>query len=248
MKNIFISDGYLFNTESKKLEKFEVIKVQTTLAEDSLAVYECKLGGVKTTITATPQDNITIYATEEDYRKGNVKEACAISATDVTKKYTRDGGYWAFVDGTAKEVNTNDIQVTYEKGKGFYSTEGLTFYTSNEEVYKYNNYIVKEADGTERVVECIANKVAPNNEQKELLKEFTDLLGKISASGLRLLYSTGDCQFFAYNTQNVEDCGVAYSGEKGWEGYEDVSEYGLAIDSSISYLYSEDALFVKFKK
>ena len=247
MKSIFIKDGYLFNTESKKLEKFEVIKVHTTLAEDSCATYECKLGGVNTKITATPQDNIAVYASEEDYTKGNVMKMYSISTTDATKVYTRNGGVWAFVDGTAKEIDTNDLEVTFEKGVGFYNTRGIKFYASSEDVYKHNNYIVKEADGTERVVECLANKVAPNKMQKELLKEFASLVDKIKANNLILVYSTEECGLFAYNKEKAKEFSIAYNDGKGWEDYEKVAEFGVPVGCTINYIYSEDEVFMKFK-
>lgn len=248
MKSIFIKDGYLFNTESKKLEKFEVIKVHTTLAEDSCATYECKLGGVNAKITATPQDNIAVYASEEDYQKGNVMQMNNICATDATKVYTRNGEYWVFENGTAKEIDINALAVTFEKGVGFYNTERKKFYASREDVYKHNDYIVKEADGSERVVECLANKVAPNKEQRELLNELASLIDKMKDNNMVLVYSTEDCQFFAYNKEKAEEFNIAYNDEKGWEDYEKVAEFGVPVGCTINYIYSEDEVFMKFKE
>lgn len=247
MKNIFIQDGYLFNTESKKLERFEVIKVHTIYNEDAPATYECKLGGVNIKITATPQDNIAVYASEEDFQKGKVMRMYSITPTDVTKLYTRNGGYWAFIDGAAKEINLNEVEVTYEKGLGVYNTKGIKFYASSEDVYKHNDYVVKEADGSERVVECLANKVAPNKEQKELLKEFASLIDKMSANNLLIVYSTEDCQFFAYNKENATQCEIAYNDEKGWDEFEKCAEFGEPVGCNTSYIYSEDEVFMKFK-
>ena len=59
--------GYMFNTVSKQLEKYEFISCKFNFLKNEVQ-YKCRLGGVEKIIE---DNNLKVYASESDYKKGS---------------------------------------------------------------------------------------------------------------------------------------------------------------------------------
>lgn len=241
MKKIITTDGYYFNEESEMLEKFELIKVVTCMSEGACANYHCKLGGVPTILHEKPQENIEIYENEEQYRSGVPMKKQEIPDHFLCNQYFEGNVVWAFIGGKATMVEVPTICVTFEKGKGYYVADGTKYYTTCEEVYKYNDYIVKEADGLERVVKCLASKMALTPEQKALVEEFKSLVERMEDAKMKLEYDIEGNELIAYNGHNPLT--VTYYGDD--ESGEDVTMFSETLMRNLGYISCDDKVRIK---
>lgn len=244
MKKIITTDGYYFNEDSEKLEKFELIKVVTCMSEGACANYHCKLGGVSTILHEGPQEYIEIYENEEQYRLGTPMKKQEIPTHFLCNEYFEGRVVWAFIGGKATMVEVPAICVTFEKGEGYYVTDGTKYYTTHEEVYKYNDYIVKEADGSERVVVCLANKMSLTPEQKVLVEEFQSLAKRMEDAKMKLEYDIEGNELIVYNANTPLT--VTYYGDDA--SGEDVTMLSETLMSNLGYISCDDKVRIKAEK
>lgn len=238
------SEGYLFNETSKKLEKYELIKIEYTLDDDTPTRYFCKLGGVATMI----EDNrLPLFHNEDEFKRGN-----SIPSKDAIDKYqlhrilpTHGSGLtWAFEDGMAIEVDAKTIGLTYQDDKTFISS-GRRYYSNKEEVFMYNDYIVKEADGTERVVVSPATKMALSDEHKLLVDKFNALVVEMRQAHLDFIYDSSYGKVKVVNLTHAKSMNVDYY-DADYDGVP-VDDFLVDTNISCSYTNDEDTVIIEFK-
>lgn len=255
MKEIYLNtkDGYVFNTESKQLEKCELIGVIFTLSEESPISYACKLGGVETTIIEDQEHPLWMYLDEEHYKTGHAIERVYMKNTiQKVLPYTLDEQnnpkVWVFEMGEAKQICAKDILMRYTFKDGKCEVMGIKCYESREDVYRHNDFIVKEDDGSERLVECIASKMKLTEEQCAIIKELEDVLQRTKDVGLRLFHDEYNETLWAYNVLNTEQCISVYSSDAGdYSDFERVDDFGISVKSSVWNDYCDNSIMAKIK-
>jgi hypothetical protein len=245
MKNIAKKNGYYFNTESEKLEKFELVKAEFTLAEGTPVRYYCKLGGVDAVVES---EDLVLYESEAAFKTGyrmawtplepRELRNCMPIVHQLPKNKT-----WAFRNGKAEFIEVDDILLVYENGV-FSVASGEKFYTSTKSVYMYNDYVVKEADGSERKVECVASKMALTDKQKELVERLNAIAREMYDAGLYVAYESDYGRIIVANNANTKDMRLDY---EELEGYEDVSDFTVATDFDVAYRCCDDSLYAIFE-
>lgn len=235
-------NGYIFNEDTKKLESYEFISATFTLCPSEEIVYVCKVGGVERNINTM---SIDVYENEDMYRRGVMMDDTRhyvnddVLPTGNTECYT-----WLYVNGEAKRVEAEDIAIRFADGQ--MSTE-VKCYASRDEVYKYHDLVVVEADGTERVSKCIANLMALTEEQEAIVSQLRELLRQAHESGLRLEFGIEESALSVYNASEVELYSVYYS-EGEDNGWTDVTDLGHIISLHGCYHNDEERVFFTKRK
>lgn len=238
-RQIYVSfkNGYLFNNESKKLEYFQFEKVEFNFDGD--VKYYGKLGGVDVVL-----DDVLLYESEERFKQGQ----------DCTKKETiSDNDYyfrkmsWVFRDGKAiptpqdeKYVATMRYQIALANGERAYE--------SSEEAYDFNDIVVKEADGTERVIECAASKCKLTETQELYLTQLASLIEGMEKENLGFIYDERDGKVKVINKTRIERIETDCDRYDACEGWSDIQN--MYVPTAINCSYTHDDVFVnaKFKE
>lgn len=105
---------------------------------------------------------------------------------------------------------------------------------------------VTEADGTTHVNKGLRSRLALNDEQKELVKQFADVCKKLKKANVGMILA--DDRTYAYNTSEIRYVSACYS-------YEDlcddeyvnceVSDFCTKVDSNVQCGGWDDGLYVK---
>lgn len=235
--------GYVFNEQSGKLEAYEFKYADFRLGSETIE-YHCLLGGVETTFKT---DNLLqIFESEEGFKTNNPLRQPSVAywkaerLLPVTRSSSKT---WGFIDGQAIEVDRNEILLRIYADNNIIVVDGTKYYKSREDVYKWNDIVVKDADGTERVAECIAKKFALNEEQQALVTKLEEIFKKLNESGVKIAYDCEECEIVALNINNVPfEC-------IGWiDEYQDcygASEFSTVINTPISYMGCDDDFMIK---
>lgn len=235
--------GYVFNEQSGKLEAYEFKYADFRLGSETIE-YHCLLGGVETTFKT---DNLLqIFENEEGFKTNNPLKQPSVAywkaerLLPVTRSSSKT---WGFIDGQAIEVDRSEILLRIYADNNIVVVDGTKYYKSREDVYKWNDIVVKDADGTERVAECIAKKFALNEEQQALVTKLEETFKKLNESGVKIAYDCEECEIVALNINNVPfEC-------IGWiDEYQDcygASEFSTVINTPISYMGCDDDFMIK---
>lgn len=246
MKNIVTAkEGFYFNEETKKLESYELVKAEFTLAEDTPVRYFCKLGGVNKVIET---DHLFLFANEAAFKCGNHIDSQDVTRCGVNRVLpfnTNTGKTWAFVDGAAKQIDATTIGLTFD-GFRVSVTSGEEYYHSKSEVYMWHDYVVKDADGSERTVVAPANIIALTDEHKKLVDEWESLYDKMKEAGLRLLFDTETCELKIYHSNKNADIQIDYC-NLDEDGFAECREMTYCSKVSATYFCGDDGLWVKSK-
>jgi hypothetical protein len=245
MKHIVTAkEGFYFNEETKKLESYELVKVEFTLAEDSPTYYHCKMGGVDKVIKT---DHLVLFENEVAFECGNfIRSTEAVHLPSIGRALPWNNGLtWAFVDGMAKQVDATTIGLTYED----YTvrvTSGEKYYSCKSEVYKWHDYVVKEADGSERTVVSPATLIGLTDEHKKLVSEWEALSKKMLEAGLEFLYCTESGRIMVFHRNKDADIEVDYT-DLSEDGFTACHDAVYRTDVNAIYLGCDDDIWVKSK-
>ena len=232
-------DGFIYNEETKRLESYQFIKAEFTLGSD-VVTYYCKLGGQETRFC---DSNLQVYASERDYEIGKVRPVFHVYDYNLAHVgIMSDKTAWMYEDGHAVKRCVDDVVLTYTRGE---LTSATKMYMSREDVFKYNDYKVLDADGKEHVVTCIATRMRMTEEQQEILERLRKVIKEAEEHGIRICYDYNHEQINAYNVQNTTDVYAGYLPEME-DGYTDVYEFSEKIGFA-GWIGSEDTFAVVFK-
>jgi hypothetical protein len=236
-RQVFISfkNGYLFNNESEKLEYFQFEKAEFSFHNGEVK-YFGKLAGVDVVL-----DDVLLYESEERFKQGQ----------DFTQKETiSEGEYqmrkmaWVFRNGKAIPTPHDEKYVATKR----YMVElanGERAYESSEEAYDFNDIVVKEADGTERVVECAASKCKLTESQELLLARLTNLIECMEKENLGFIYDERDGQVKVINKTRIERIDTDCERYDACEGWADIQN--MYVPTAIHCSYTHDDYFVNAK-
>lgn len=247
MAKIATKNGYYFNEESNKLESFEIKRVIFTLKEDSLVKYECKLGGVDTTLESVA---LPIYATKEHFETDiKIELQTPRRCASISRIIPKDGKVWGFKNGQAYSVLSHDIELCATMGEDgvltYSSLNGEEYYNSREDVFQNNDYIIKNADGTEQLVKCTASKMTFSEHQLAIIKELEEVLAKCKESKINFIVDTYNEDLVAYNSANNNGVRVSYYDDND-PHYTNVDKFGTPIKASMMFSGEYDIVVAHF--
>lgn len=240
-KIVTAKDGYFFNQTTKKLEKYELQFAEFYLDDETPTRYHCKLGGVSTTIEVK---DLVLYSSENTF-KGDHAIASIIPTGDIDRLIPnhKTGKTWAFVNGCAQEIGVNGIALIYDVDKGFMVASGEKYYASKWQVYRYNDYIVKDADGTERTVVSVASKMALSDKQMALLNEFKELAKRMEDAKMQLVFDADLFRVCIANMANTTEFTFDY---EDLDDFTDVDEFMVHTDIKINHWGYDDTAYALF--
>lgn len=211
--NIVINNGYVLNKKSQCLESLTIKKITANFTKETV-VYECLLGGVDTIIS---DNNLQVYQTESHFERGRACEPSSLSNFHYLfyRVYGNEAHYvddvpmaWVFKDGQAEFIPipemTFTIHLTDSHVSSVASDVDMEFYHSREQVYKYNDYQVKEDNGDVVLHKSMATLLALNDEQKKLVDDLRENIKKLVNSGARLFFDQDDWHLRVVSGVNVD--------------------------------------------
>lgn len=235
--------GYVFNEQSGKLEAYEFKCANFKLGCNTIE-YHCLLGGVETTFETDKE--LRVFENEESFKVNQPMPQSFFSdwkAERLLPNYRNEPKTWGFIDGQAIEVDRNEVLLSVNADNDVVVVDGTKYYRTREDVYKWNGIIVKDADGTERVVDCIAKKFALNEEQQALLTKLEETFKKLNESGVKLAYDCEQCEIVALNINNVPfECIGWIDEHKDCYG---ANEFSTVLNIPIAYMGCDDDFMIK---
>lgn len=239
-REVFVSfkSGYVFNNESKKLEYFQFEKLEFNFYDGEVQ-YFGKLGGVDVVL-----NDVKLYQSEERFKMGQ----------DCTNKETiRDTDYqfrnigWVFRDGKAIPTPTNAKYVASSR-HNIALADGEKAYRSSEETYDFNNIVVKESDGTERIVECAYSKCKLTEPQESLLTQLASLIECMEKENLGFIYDESDGKVKVINKTRIECIEMDCCRYDACEGWSDIQKMYVPTAIHCSYTHEDEFVNAKFKE
>ena len=235
--------GYVFNEMSGKLESFEFIRCVFALNEDIPMTTYCKLGGVD----AELQGDFAVYDGENSFKINSRIEwsdANFWKLDQLLPNHRRNKGKcWTFINGRADYVDVINELIEYADSK-FSLVSGRTYYTRESEVYKFNDIIVKNADGSERIVESIATKMKFTPSQMSAIYDLRKAIEKVKGLGIRLGYDVESGIMDAYNSA----IGDVISDYDEQDEYIDCHNVCEMITDGIMYICGEELVQIKLNE
>lgn len=230
------NDGYVFNTVSKQLEKYEFISCKFNFIKNEIQ-YKCRLGGVEKIIE---DNNLKVYASESDYKKDTPLGFCERFFNDAmhcaygfTPQWNDGKPYaWEYKNGDATQVDISDITFSTNNNWEFEKDDSRQIYESHSRVFCFHDLIVKEGDGSIKVRKSPASRLLPNDEQKALIEELQSVLQKLTSADMKLMYNTDNVKLYAVPMGGIQDL-------KTWD---DGEEANIQIQDMITEIKSEGVL------
>lgn len=235
--------GYVFNETSGKLESFEFIRCIFALSEDIPMTTYCKLGGIDAEI----QGDFAVYYCENSFkinRKVEWSEARNWELGRIFPNYNRnDGKCWTFLNGRAELCDITSEMIEFADNK-YSIVSGQIYYKCESDVYKYHDIIVKNADGSERIVESIATKMKFTPSQMSAIYDLRKAIEKVKGLGIRLSYDVESGIMGAYNSA-IGNVIADYDEQDEYIDCHDVCEM---ITDDIMYICGEDLVQIKLNE
>lgn len=191
--------GYVFNETSGKLESFEFIRCVFALSEEIPMTTYCKLGGVD----AELQGDFAVYDCENSFKVNRKVEWSEVRNWELGQNFPNynrnDGKCWTFINGRAELIDITSEMIEFADNK-YSIVSGQIYYRDESEVYKFQDIIVKNADGSERIVESIATKMKFTDAQMSAIYDLQKAIEKVKELGIRLSYDVDYGTMDAYNS------------------------------------------------
>lgn len=221
MKTIeFLNSGKYF--VAIKAELVEVNIVRTTIFPvDGSVSYLAMNQSVE---YALSNKNI-FYDTKEDFMAGkparmdtlNSNHICSRLNCSFVDESVFEG--WVFNDNIAEKIQFDVEQITIKDGEWEFKCCRNNvqliepkFYRSRQEVLDNNVVMVLNEDGTETEMVGINLRVQLNDDQKKLADEMKELIGRMKASGMAVVFNGWDDCISAINVRSFENTEGAYDG------------------------------------
>lgn len=243
--------GYVFNTVSKQLEKYEFISCKFNFLKNEVQ-YKCRLGGVEKIIE---DNNLKVYASESDYKKDSplggsdwfFKDAMN-RAYGFAPQWNDDKPYaWEYKNGDAVWVDISDITFSTDDTWGVGKDESRQVYESHSRVFHYHDLVVKEGDGSITVRKSPASRLSINDEQKALIEELQSVLQKITSADVKLMYNESNIKLYAVPMGGIKDIKTWDDGEEGNIQIQDMI-MEIKCEGIQTYVPDGDGLLAIFKE
>lgn len=236
------NQGYVFNEASGKLESFEFIRCVFALSEDIPMTTYCKLGG----IDAELQGDFAVYDCENSFKANLIikwVEAPIWWINQILPNYKSNGKCWTFNNGRAELIDITSEMIEFADNK-YSIVSGRIYYKYESEVYKHHDIVVKNADGSERIVESIATKMKFTPSQMSAIYDLRKAIEKVKGLGIRLGYNGESGIMDAYNSA----IGDVISDYDQQDEYIDCHNVCEMITDEIMYISGEDLVQIKLNE
>ena len=265
MKNKVLSyadvrEGYIWNNE--KLTFFQIKNISLNFLTDTVT-YNGVMGGKDVKIS---NQKISIYKTEQDAMNDRAVCLSSRSCADCFKKCF---GSQSFIEWRNVEENVQEPYMwCFKKSQPILcNVSGVSFvlpvemkwfdkikvdsafpiYKNYEDVLNWNDFVVKEEDGSEHVHKAFFPMLTLTEEQKSLLSTLESTLKALSDSGAELFYFEDKCNLCVLNKKETDDMYAEYCGE-GAEDMYDVTDVVQEVSTPIiRYINCESSIFAKEK-
>lgn len=207
--------GFIFNEETKRLESFEFVKAEFQFAPETPIIYTAMICGEERTFEA--DDDFKVYRNVEEFKVMAPYAPFLVKSDDVAVRRCS----YTFADGKAVDVDVRTERFVYEDG---HIKPLRKCYQNMQDVYVYNDIIVCE-NGEERVVPCLKNRLALDEEQSELCDELKSVLERMKQAGMRLFINDWNGKMSVFNARKVSH--LYY----GYEARHEVDEDHIDIQS-----------------
>lgn len=242
-KQLATNKGFIYNENTGKLESYEFIRAEFKMSSDAI-LYVCKVGGEETEID---NPHLKVYASTEDYEYDVECDTCLVPEGDFGRLNINTDTHtaWVFIDGNAEEISIDEVVFVVDSNYKLSVKDGTQFYTTREEVFKYNDYIMVDEQGVEYVVESVASKMRMTAMQMNAVQNLQEAIKILSEHNIRLYFNTETGELFAYNFNNVQKACVDYE--------DDIkNEHKIVYDlhTKVGYIMSigyDETLGVQFK-
>ena len=231
-------NGYVFNDASGKLEYFQFEKAEFSF-QDCKVKYYGKLGGKEVVL-----DKLEMYKTEEMFREGRVYKDAELKITEFNIESR--GLVWVFRGGKAIRIPDDEKYIAVSRWE-FYLASGEKAYKSAEDVYDNNNYIVKDSDGTERIVECAASKCKLTEIQELYLAQLAALIEGMEKENLGFIYDERDCKVKVINQTRIERIEMDCDRYDACDGWTDIKDMYVPTKIRCYYTHDDEYVNAKFK-
>ena len=208
-KKIALNNGYIWNEETNRLERFEFVKATFTINSPTVKYY-CKLGGEECVLE---ESKLKVYRNENDFKQGLF--FCNEFVTE--QKYERDLNIffedgipfgWVCDGGHAEKENAGDILITVFNSGILHCDK--RFYRSEKEVYRYNDIVTLEADGTTTTVRSIASKMKFTEKQKQLIEQMKKIGDEMENEGLMFIMDREVEKMKVINSKEIDNVRPSY--------------------------------------
>lgn len=181
-------DGFVFDEVSQTLVPYKFEAAIVDFANEKIT-HKCIIDGVSKEV----EGNFDAYLNEGEFKKKNPYRGTEWSLQEIVDRVygcclTGESLAYAFVDGEAKLADVSIVEFMYQNGEGWSASNGERFYGTPQRVYDFHDYKVKDEDGTIRVVESPASKLALTEAQMTAVRNFEALYEKMLEMDIMMYY------------------------------------------------------------
>lgn len=234
--------GYVFNETSGKLESFEFIRCVFALSEDIPMITYCKLGGADTEL----QGDFAVYDCENSFKANLIikwVEAPIWRINQILPNYKSNGKCWTFNNGRAELVDITSEMIEFADNE-YSIVSGQIYYKWESDVYKYHDIVVKNADGSERIIESPATKMKFSDAQKSAISELKKAIEKATELGITLTYDVDEGKLGVYNSA-IGNIISSYESEDDYIDCHGICEW---ITEDVVYVGGDDLVQIKLNE
>lgn len=158
--------------------------------------------------------------------------------------YTHNNGKcWTYNNGRAELVDITSEMIEFADNK-YSIISGKIYYSSESEVYKHHDIVVKKADGSEQICESLATKMKFSDAQKSAISELKKAIKKATELGIKLTYDVDYGMLEAYNSV----IGNVISNYESEDGYIDCHGICEWITDNVVYVGGDDIVQIKLNE
>ena len=234
--------GYVFNETSGKLESFEFIRCVFALSEEIPMTTYCKLGGVD----AELQGDFAVYDCENSFKANLITkwvEAPNWRINQILPNYMPNGKCWTFLNGRAELCDITSEMIEFADNK-YSIVSGKIYYKWESDVYKYHDIVVKNADGSERIIESPATKMKFSDAQQSAISELKKAIEKATELGITLIYDVDEGMLEVYNSA----IGNIISSYESEDDYIDCHGICECITEDVVFVGGDDLVQIKLNE
>ena len=197
-------DGFVFDEASQALVPYKFEAAIVNFANEKI-VHKCIIDGVSKEISG----DFDAYLNEGEFKKKNPYLGTAWSLQEIVDRVygccmTGESLAYAFVDGEAKLSDVSKVDFSYHNNTGWATPNGERFYATPQRVYDFHDYKVKDEDGTIRIVESPASKLALTEEQMAVALDFERAFKKLRELKVQMYYDMEGESMKFVNGEHIE--------------------------------------------
>lgn len=215
--------AYVYDNESKCLREITIKSAKYNLNTGTSELTWVEADTNKEIVSDL--SDVKVYASEEFFKR--CESLCVddiIREIDINELFdlmyirniqtSKCGGRkygWVYADGEAQkwffDEHIGEVTFNYiDKNTRNVETDVKfpDFYFNAEEVYRFNDYTVVNADGTKTFHEGVCKRLQLTDEQKALTDKLQDVINKCKEAKIEIYFDTCNYELYAINVANIE--------------------------------------------